>query len=56
MHKRLEKGELLDKLYVIFNDKLINKNDITLTKNAMGFKAEYATGTMAMMILDIKRK
>jgi hypothetical protein len=50
------KGDLLDKLYVIFNDKLISKDDISLNKNAMGFKAEYTNGTMAMMILDIKRK
>ena len=50
------KGELLDKLYIIFNDKLISKDDITLNKNAMGFKAEYTKGTMAMMILDIKRQ
>lgn len=50
------KGDLLDKLYIIFNDKLISKEDIALNKYAMGFRAEYENGTMAMMILDIKRK
>jgi len=49
-------GELLDKLYVIFNDKLINKEDIQLNKESMGFSAEYTEGSMALMVLDIKRK
>ena len=48
-------GELLDKLYLIFNDKLINKDDIELMEEKMGFKAEFDKGSMAMMILDIKR-
>ncbi|MGB1308597.1 MAG: C1 family peptidase [Oceanihabitans sp.] len=49
-------GELLDKLYVIFNDKLISKDDIQLNKETMGFTAEYTKGSMALMILDIKRR
>lgn len=48
-------GELLDKLYVIFNDKLINKDDLLLNEDNMGFKAEFDKGSMAMLILDIKR-
>lgn len=48
-------GELLDKLYIIFNDKLINKEAVQLMEEKMGFKAEFEEGTMAMMILDIKR-
>jgi hypothetical protein len=48
-------GELLDKLYVVFNDKLIHKDDIELREDKMGFKAEFDTGTLAMLILDIKR-
>ncbi len=48
-------GELLDKLYVIFNGKLINKEEIELMEEKMGFTAEFEEGTMAMMILDIKR-
>jgi len=49
-------GELLDKLYLIFNKKLINTEAITMSEDAMGFSAEYENGTVAMMILDIKRK
>jgi hypothetical protein len=49
-------GELLDKLYIIFKDDLIDKEAVTLNEESMGFKAEYDKGTMAMMILDIKRK
>ena len=48
-------GELLDKLYVIFNDKLIDKGNIELNQEKIGFKAEFEKGSMAMMILDIKR-
>jgi hypothetical protein len=49
-------GEILDKLYVIFNDELISKEDITLEKDGVGFKAEFIEGSMALMILDIKRR
>lgn len=49
------KGDLLDKLYVIFNDKLINKEEINLLEGKMGFKAEFEKGSIAMMVLDIKR-
>lgn len=49
-------GKLLDKLYVIFNDKLISKDDIKLNENKMSFSAEYANGSIALLILDIKRK
>jgi len=48
-------GELLDKLYVLFKDKLISKEDIKLREDKMGFSAEFEKGSMAMMILDIKR-
>ncbi|WP_405399913.1 C1 family peptidase [Maribacter sp. Asnod2-G09] len=48
-------GELLDKFYVIFKDKLINKDEIELNEEKIGFKAEFDEGSMAMMILDIKR-
>lgn len=48
-------GEMLDKFYVIFKDKLIHKDEMDLMENKMGFKAEFDNGTMAMMILDIKR-
>ena len=49
------KGELMDKLYIIFKDQLINKESISLSKDKMGFSAQYEQGTMAMMVLDIKR-
>lgn len=49
------KGELLDKLYVIFKEKLINKDDVILKEGKMGFNATFEKGTMAMMILDIRR-
>lgn len=48
-------GELLDKLYVIFNDQLIDKEAVQLMDGKMGFTAEFEKGSMAMMILDIKR-
>ena len=55
--KRLDEmeGELLDKFYVIFNENLISKDDMELMDDKMGFKAEFMNGSMAMMILDIKR-
>lgn len=49
------KGELMDKLYIIFKDQLINKESISLSKDKMGFSAQYEQGSMAMMVLDIKR-
>ena len=49
-------GDLIDKLYVIFKDKLIDKNKIALDKNKMAFEARYTSGTMALMVLDIKRR
>lgn len=48
-------GNLLDKLYIIFKDELINKKDVKLSEHEIGFSAEYNQGTMALMILDIKR-
>lgn len=51
----MKEGALLDKLYVIFKDKLINKEEVQLMDEKMGFKAEFEEGSMAMMILDIKR-
>lgn len=50
------KGKLLDKLYVIFKDELINKNKITLNNSKMAFNAKYTKGSMALMVLDIKRR
>lgn len=50
------KGKLLDKLYIIFNDKLIHKDAIQLHEKSMGFTAEYSNGSVALMILDIRRK
>ncbi|MBU2938375.1 DUF4384 domain-containing protein [Lacinutrix sp. C3R15] len=49
-------GNILDKLYVIFNDKLINKEDITLSEEKIGFTSEFTEGSIALMILDIKRR
>jgi len=51
----MKEGALLDKLYLIFGDKLINKEALELMEEKMGFKAEFEKGSMAMMILDIKR-
>jgi len=48
-------GTLLDKLYVIFENQLIPKDDIKLGKDKMSFTAEFDKGALAMMILDIKR-
>jgi hypothetical protein len=48
-------GELMDKLYLIFNDKLINKDNIVLDKEKMKFNAKFKEGKLAMMVLDIKR-
>ncbi len=48
-------GELMDKLYLIFNDKLINKDNIVLDKEEMKFNAKFKEGKLAMMVLDIKR-
>jgi hypothetical protein len=48
-------GTLLDKLYVIFENELIPKDDIKLGKDKMSFTSEFDKGSLAMMILDIKR-
>jgi hypothetical protein len=48
-------GTLLDRLYVIFNDKLIKKQDMKMGKDKMSFSAEFDQGSLAMFILDIKR-
>ena len=48
-------GDMLDKLYVIFNDSLIPKENIELSKDKMKFDATFKKGTTAMMVLDIKR-
>lgn len=48
-------GELLDKLYVIFNDKLIDKEVITLQPDKMKFTSKFKEGSVALMVLDIKR-
>lgn len=48
-------GNLLDKLYIIFKDQLIDKDAVNLTEGKMGFTSEYEKGTMALMVLDIKR-
>lgn len=48
-------GNLIDKLYVIFQDELIDKKHITLNPEKMRFEAEYTDGSMALMVLDIRR-
>lgn len=48
-------GKLLDKLYILFKGKLIGKEDMGLREDKMGFNAEFNEGSIAMMILDIKR-
>lgn len=49
-------GNLLDKLYLIFKDRLIGKENIRLDKEGVGFSASYAQGSLAMLLVDIKRK
>lgn len=48
-------GTLLDRLYVVFKDELIPKEAMKLGKDKMSFSAEFDKGSLAMMILDIKR-
>jgi hypothetical protein len=48
-------GNIKDKLYVIFNEKLINKDDMNLDAHTMKFDARFKKGTMAVLVLDIKR-
>lgn len=48
-------GDINDKLHIIFNDKMISKKDIKLNKDRMRFEARFKKGTMAIMVLDIKR-
>jgi len=49
------KGELMDKLYLIFNNKLIDKESITLDNYKMKFSSKFKKGSVALMVLDIKR-
>lgn len=48
-------GELMDKLYLIFNNKLIDKENIILDKYKMKFNSKFKEGSIALMVLDIKR-
>ncbi|MCB0455826.1 MAG: DUF4384 domain-containing protein [Aequorivita sp.] len=48
-------GELTDKLYLIFNEKLIPKETMTLSDNQMKFDAKFKEGSVAMLVLDINR-
>lgn len=48
-------GELTDKLYVIFGKELIGKDNITLVDNQMKFEARFKQGSIAVLVLDIKR-
>lgn len=52
----LTQGTLLSKLYTIFGDKLISKNEITLSDTEIAFDAQFTKGTMAALIIDIPRK
>jgi signal peptidase I len=48
-------GSLLDKVYTELGDKLIRNDDMVLTEEAVGFNAEFEKGSVAMLVLDIKR-
>ena len=48
-------GDLMDKLYVLFNDELIDKSAIEMAADKMKFNAKFKEGSVAMMVLDIKR-
>lgn len=48
-------GDLLDKLYLIFKDKLIAKENIKLSEGEIAFEATYSSGSMVLMLLEIKR-
>lgn len=49
-------GNLMDKLYLIFKDKLVSRDKIGLSQDGIGFTARYASGSMVMLLVDIKRK
>jgi len=49
-------GNLMDKLYLIFKDRLISKENVQLSKKSMGFSASYGQGSMVMLLVDIKRR
>ncbi|MDC6350495.1 C1 family peptidase [Zeaxanthinibacter sp. PT1] len=48
-------GTLTDRLYITFKDQLIPREEILLQDDQMGFKAEFVKGSMALMVLDIRR-
>lgn len=48
-------GPLLDKLYLLFNNQLVAKDDVSLSANEMAFEASYQSGRLVMVLLDIKR-
>lgn len=50
-----QSGSLLDKVYTELGDKLIDSNDMKLTEGLAGFNAEFEKGSVAMLILDIRR-
>ncbi|GGG40242.1 hypothetical protein GCM10011414_07200 [Croceivirga lutea] len=49
-------GSLLDKVYSQLGDKLINNNDMKLLEDKVGFTAEFEKGSVAMLVLDIRRE
>jgi hypothetical protein len=49
-------GSLLDKVYEELGDKLISSNDMVLTQDNVGFNAEFEKGSVAMLVLDIRRE
>lgn len=48
-------GELNDKLYMIFNEELISKDDINLDDNSIKFDARFQKGSVVSVVLDIRR-
>ena len=50
-----DSGSLLDKVYAELGDKLIDNNDMKLTEDMAGFSAEFEKGSVAMLVLDIRR-
>lgn len=48
-------GPVTDRFYEVLKDKLIERSDLQLSEEVMGFKAEFEKGTTAILAVDIRR-
>jgi len=48
-------GPIIDRFYEVLKDKLIERSNLNLEEESIGFKAKFEKGTTAILALDIRR-